>query len=58
MADILSFEKVVPPERVCYFCKKPESQCKSLIGAMDGPTICDKCVEQCNERIKESNVQT
>ncbi len=39
-------------EQCCSFCGKPKSRTKVLISGPDGLSICDECVEICNEEIR------
>lgn len=42
-----------PPEPVCSFCKKPKFKVKNLVKGKGNAHICDKCLEQCKNLIKE-----
>jgi ATP-dependent Clp protease ATP-binding subunit ClpX len=42
-----------PPERFCSFCKRPQSAVTQLVAGPDGVSICDDCVELCQEILRE-----
>ena len=44
-------------EQVCSFCGKPKSRTKVLITGPDGVSICDECIEVCNEEIREAQAK-
>lgn len=53
---IIPFAKKKAAELQCSFCKRPKSQCKSLIGnEMLTKFICDKCLETCHARLLEES---
>ena len=41
-------------EQVCSFCGKPKSRTKVLISGPDGVSICDECIEVCNEELRDA----
>jgi ATP-dependent protease Clp ATPase subunit len=51
---IISFKKPEPPKLAYSFCKKPESQAKSLMkSGLNDHCICNECVKVCKERLND-----
>ena len=43
-------------ERVCSFCKRPQSAVRQLVAGPDGVAICDDCVALCQEILREGQL--
>lgn len=54
MSKIVPFKKPAPKERVCAFCKTPESKAKKFVAGQTH-NICGRCIEQCKKRLDEDN---
>ena len=41
--------------KICSFCKKPHTEVKKIIETESGITICNECVNLCNNLISDDN---
>lgn len=48
-------KKYVEPEKTCSFCQRPASQLKRLIQGNMFASICDECVDECQQLISASS---
>jgi transcription elongation factor Elf1 len=55
MSNIIPFHvpKPLPKRTVCSFCNAPKHKVKKLV-ATETYAICDVCLEQASQRLKES----
>jgi ATP-dependent Clp protease ATP-binding subunit ClpX len=44
-------------EKLCSFCKRPQSAVKQLVAGPDGVSICDDCVALCQEILREGQLE-
>ena len=51
----LIVDNTKPSERFCTFCKKVESDCRSLVEGKSGKCICGECARKAKRMIEESD---
>jgi len=55
MADVIPFKAPPAKEPACSFCKTPVSKCKKFFSNGADKAICEKCLQVCQQRLKETD---